>query len=80
MPYRDHARTEAAGLGVKLSQSRNEDSGIPAAVGMMPPHELTAAHVPVVIHPHVPFPGHLRLTLRRRASAGNGCGLGISLA
>jgi hypothetical protein len=67
-------------LGVKLAQSRNEDSGIPATVGMMPPHELTAAHVPVVIHPHVPFPGHLRLTLRRRASAGNDCGLGISLA
>jgi hypothetical protein len=55
-------------LGVKLAQSRNEDSGIPAAVGMMPPHELTAAHVPVVVHPHVPFPGHLRPTLNRTAS------------
>jgi hypothetical protein len=55
-------------LGVKLAQSRNEDSGIPAAVGMMPPHELTAAHVPVVIHPHVILPGHLRPTLNRTTS------------
>lgn len=56
-------------MGVKLAQSRNEDSGIPAAVGMMPPHELTAAHVPVVIHPHVPFPGNLRPTLNRTTSS-----------
>ncbi len=44
-------------MSVKLAQSRNEDSGIAATVGMMPPHELTAAHVLVVIHPYVTFPG-----------------------
>jgi hypothetical protein len=55
-------------LSVKLAQSRNEDSGIPATVGMMPPHELTAAHGPFVIHPHVPFPGTLRPMLNRTTS------------
>jgi hypothetical protein len=55
-------------LGVELAQSRNEDGGIPTTVGMMPPHELTAAHVPVVIHTHVPFPGNLCLTLNRTTS------------
>lgn len=43
-------------MGVKLVQPRNENSGIAATVGMMPPHEFTAVHVLAVIHPRVTFP------------------------